>query len=161
MNDPDHPGGSPDHLHHIVVADEQSSPVDLDVLVRLGHHALATLRVPEGAELSIVLSEPERMAELKGEWLGENVPTDVLAFPMDGLELTVAGPVVLGDVVLCPVVASQQATSAGHTSADEMNLLLVHGILHLLGHDHAEPEEKALMWAEQDRVLTSFAGAPL
>jgi probable rRNA maturation factor len=157
MSDPEDPGGAADHLHHVVVADEQSLPVDVEALVRLAHHALGELRVPDGAELSIVLAEPERMAELKGEWLGDPAPTDVLAFPMDGLELDANGPLVLGDVVLCPSVASEQAASAGHPAAVEMNLLLVHGILHLIGHDHAEPSEKTRMWAEQDRILAGAA----
>jgi probable rRNA maturation factor len=156
MSDPEDPGGAGDRLFVVGLADEQAVPVDRSALARLAHHALAALHVPAGAELSIVLVDGERMAELKGRWLGEAVPTDVLAFPMDGSDGSGGGPVMLGDVVVCPAVAERQATSS---TADELNLLLVHGILHLLGRDHADADEKAAMWAEQDRILASFAGA--
>lgn len=156
MREPEDPGGAGDRVHHIAVADEQDVSVDAERLIALAHHALATLKIPDGAELSIVLADPERMAELKGTWLGEQKPTDVLAFPMDGLELPEEGPLVLGDVVLCPSVAREQAITAGHAIEAELDLLLVHGILHLLGHDHSSAEEKAVMWAEQDRVLFAF-----
>jgi probable rRNA maturation factor len=157
MIEPEDPGGAGDHPHHIAVADEQDVRLDIARLTHLASHALAQLGMPDDAELSIVLADAGRMADLKGEWLGEKKPTDVLAFPMDGPELPSNGPAVLGDVVLCPEVARAQASDAGRAFDDEIALLLVHGILHLLGHDHAEPEEKARMWAEQDRVLASFA----
>jgi probable rRNA maturation factor len=154
MSDPEDPGGAGDHLYRVALADEQELPVDLEALARLARHALAELRVPAGAELSIVLVDEARMAELKGRWLGEAAPTDVLAFPMDDIDAP--APVMLGDVVLCPTVAARQSSDA----LAELSLLLVHGILHLLGHDHAEADEKAEMWAEQDRILASFAAVP-
>jgi probable rRNA maturation factor len=155
MTDSSDPG---DHPPSVVVADEQQSVVvDSGALASLAAHALSALRI-DGAELSIVLAEPGRMATLKSEWMGIDEPTDVLAFPMDASDPTV-GPRLLGDVVLCPFVARAQASEAGHAFEDEMNLLLVHGILHLIGHDHAEPADKAAMWAEQERILGSFAGA--
>ena len=104
-----------------------------------------------------MLAHPERMAQLKGKYLGLEEPTDVLAFPMDPSPAS-EGPHLLGDIVLCPAVAERQAADAGHTTAQEIQLLLVHGILHLLGHDHARPAERATMQAEERRILGSFAG---
>jgi probable rRNA maturation factor len=114
------------------------------------------------------------MAELHVQWMGEEGPTDVLAFPMDELRLPQPGSthadhatpdpdasdVLLGDVVICPQVAAAQANEAGHVLADEIDLLCTHGILHLLGYDHGEPEEHAKMFGLQDRLLASWrAGA--
>ncbi|MCA1834392.1 MAG: rRNA maturation RNase YbeY [Actinomycetota bacterium] len=147
----------PESSYSIVVADEQSIVVDADALSKLTSHALHALDIPPGAELSIVLAHPERMATLKGAYLGEAVPTDVLAFPMDA-SAPGEGPHLLGDVVLCPAVAEEQAASVGHSTAEELHLLLVHGILHLLGHDHAEPDEQIVMQSEERRILGSFAG---
>ena len=154
MSEPDDPGGL--RRYEVVVSDEQTLPADADAVRAVAEHALATLGVADGAELSVLLTTPERMRELKREHLGIDEATDVLAFPMDGLD-SGEGPYVLGDVVLCPAVASTQAVEAGRAVLDEMNLLLVHGILHLLGHDHAEPQEKARMWAEQDRILAAVS----
>jgi probable rRNA maturation factor len=154
MSDPADPGGAGDHPPSIIVSDEQSGvEVDAASLSSLAAHTLRALRI-DGAELSIVLVEPDRMAALKSEWMGIDEPTDVLAFPMDSSD-PAAGPRLLGDVVLCPAVAA-----AAEQSLDaELRLLLVHGILHLIGHDHASPSDKATMWAEQDRILGSYAGA--
>jgi probable rRNA maturation factor len=111
------------------------------------------------------------MADLHQRWLGEPGPTDVLAFPMDELRPpppgseradrpasadTGAAPGLLGDVVLCPEVAGDQAREAHHPVADELELLCTHGILHLLGFDHAEPGERATMFGLQDRLLASW-----
>ena len=101
------------------------------------------------------------MEQLHVRWMDEPGPTDVLSFPMDELrpgtedEPTPAG--LLGDIVLCPQVAEEQAKTAGHSSTDEMLLLTCHGILHLLGFDHAEPDEKAEMFGLQGEILTAFA----
>jgi probable rRNA maturation factor len=94
--------------------------------------------------------------------MDEPGPTDVLSFPMDEL---VAGtpdkPVaegILGDIVLCPTVAARQAAEAGHDTSTEMRLLLTHGMLHLLGHDHAEPEEHRVMFSLQTQLLAAWEG---
>ena len=104
-------------------------------------------------ELSIMLVEPDAMAELKERALGIREPTDVLAWPMDAAGDAAPGPFVLGDVVLCPAVAAEQARSAGRSFDDELSMLLVHGILHCLGWDHDGTEQERAMFAEQDRVL--------
>lgn len=158
MSEPPDPGGSRDHLYVIDISDEQDSAVNRGWFTRLAEHALASLGIPDGAELSIVLAESERMAELKAKYTGEHVPTDVLAFPMDDAGPDAEGPYLVGDVVLCPEVAKRQAVEFRRSADDEIALLLVHGILHLLGHDHAEDEERESMQAEERRILGTFAG---
>jgi len=153
MTDPEDPGGAGDHLSRVALSNEQPVSVDLEALARLARHALHELGVPPEAELSVLLVDEPRMAELKGQWLGEHAATDVLAFPMD--DAPGEGPMLVGDVVLCPAFAARQAPDVNA----ELNLLLVHGILHLLGRDHADEAERVAMWAEQDRLLASFAGA--
>ena len=106
------------------------------------------------------------MTELNHRWMDGDGPTDVLAFPMDEAASTTAParpngaePALLGDVVLCPEVAAKQAAAAGHATADELHLLTVHGILHLLGYDHAEPDEEREMFGLQAKLLTAGARA--
>ena len=111
-------------------------------------------------ELSLVLTDDASIRVLNRDWRGEDKATDVLSFPMDELrpgregDVTPAG--LLGDVVLCPEVAAQQAKVAGHSTIEEMLLLTTHGILHLLGYDHAEPEEEKEMFALQRKLLLTF-----
>jgi probable rRNA maturation factor len=126
------------------------------------------------AELSVLLVDSATMADLHQRWLGEPGPTDVLAFPMDELRPPPPGsdradragtsdpgsaPGLLGDVVLCPEVAAGQAREATHKVSDELELLCTHGILHLLGFDHADPGERATMFGLQDRLLASWRAA--
>lgn len=121
---------------------------------------LDRMRIHPGAELSIVLVDTEAMAELHERWMDEPGPTDVLAFPMD--EITPGGGEdvsdhgMLGDVVVCPDVAAQQADTAGHPLRDELGILLTHGILHLLGYDHAEPDEQRLMFGLQGQLIAEW-----
>ncbi|GIV00618.1 MAG: endoribonuclease YbeY [Actinomycetota bacterium] len=134
-----------DHTPRILVDDRQDLPVDTDGLVALAETCLRG----EGAarsELSISLVTEEEMTELHERYLGEPGPTDVLAFPLD--EVDEDGVRLLGDVVICPVVAARNNPA---DPASELRLLLVHGVLHLLGHDHEEEEERARMWALQER----------
>ncbi|HEY1330581.1 MAG TPA: rRNA maturation RNase YbeY [Actinomycetota bacterium] len=95
-------------------------------------------------ELSLSFVTPKEMQDLHVRYMGEPGPTDVLSFPLDEDGL-------LGDVVVCPAVAAANAESAGADPAAELRLLVVHGVLHLLGHDHEEPDERADMWARQAR----------
>ena len=124
---------------------------------QLCRFVLDRMRVHPLAELCITAVDPETIAELNAKWMDKEGPTDVLAFPMDELRpgLVTEEPEegVLGDLVLCPAVAERQATEAGHATKDEVELLTVHGILHLLGYDHAEPEEHREMFGLQDRLL--------
>lgn len=152
----------------IEIANESGTAVDEAALAALARHVLDAMRMHPLAELSVLLVDTATMADLHQRWLGEPGPTDVLAFPMDELRPPPPGsdradraeagavPGLLGDVVLCPEVASEQARAAQHPMTDELEMLCTHGILHLLGYDHAEPEERATMFGLQNRLLDSW-----
>ena len=147
----------------IFLANECGSLIDEQRLVDLSRHVLADLGVAPLAELSILLVDAATMEQLHVRYMDEPGPTDVMAFPQDEIddrplddEDETAPPTLLGDVVLCPEVATAQARSVGHTMTDELDVLCTHGILHLLGFDHAEPEEKQAMFREQDRLLAGW-----
>ncbi|WP_127841902.1 rRNA maturation RNase YbeY [Actinomyces wuliandei] len=142
------------------VSNETSVPIDGAEFAALADHVLQAMHVSPAAELAILFVDPEPMAELHERWLGLPGPTDVMSFPMDELRPGTAGtptpPGTLGDIVLCPQVAAEQALEAGHSAVEEMLLLTTHGILHLLGYDHAEPRERKEMFALQRRLLLTF-----
>ena len=162
----------------IEVANESGVVVDEEQLVRVARHVLDRLGVSPLAELSLLLVDVEQMEKLHVRWMGEDGPTDVLAFPMDELDLRGsrgvghgsghggaseddddASPAVLGDVVLCPEVAERQGRDAGHGTEAELQLLCTHGVLHLLGYDHGEPEEHKEMFGLQAELLASWKAA--
>jgi probable rRNA maturation factor len=157
----------------IEVANESGVVVDESALVRVARHVLQSLGVSPLAELSLLLVDVDAMEKLHVRWMNESGPTDVLAFPMDELDLRGSRgvahgsghgsddqdeptPQVLGDVVLCPVVAQRQAAEAGHSTEDELQLLCTHGVLHLLGFDHGDAEEHAEMFGLQGELLASW-----
>ena len=140
--------------------------VDVRRTQRLAAFVLDRMRVHPQAELCVTAVDEETIAELNAKWMEKDGPTDVLAFPMDELR---PGKVneepeegVLGDLVLCPAVAVRQAEEAvsngqvGYTPVAELDMLTVHGILHLLGYDHAEPDEEREMFQLQARLLQSW-----
>ena len=143
--------------------DNRSGAICAEVdLVDLAAFALKELLVDKRAELEISLVDEAEMTRLHEEWMDEAGPTDVLSFPMDELrpnELSENDevPVVLGDVVICPDVARKQGDTAGHGMEQELRILLVHGILHLLGFDHLEPEEEAEMFALQGKIVKDWS----
>src|SRR5580700_9286463 len=153
----------------IEIANESGVEVDESHLARLARHVLDEMRVHPLAELSVLLVDDPAMTELHVRWMGEEGPTDVLAFPMDELRLPQPGgthaehaapdpdaaEAPLGDVVMCPPVAAAQAAEAGHTVQAEIDLLGTHGILHLRGYDHGEPEGHATMFGLKDRLLAA------
>ena len=149
----------------VFVSNESDHEVDTDALVALARHLLDEMGVDPLAELSVLLVDTPAMTKLHERWMGEPGPTDVLAFPMDELEGRHGhddddpSPALLGDVVLCPQVAESQAAAAGHSGEDELHVLCTHGVLHLLGFDHAEPEEERLMFREQARLIASWQAA--
>ncbi len=141
----------------VFVADEQDRPVDGDELAALAGHVLRERRVPPDMELSLMLVDEEAITALNAHHLGKAEPTDVLAFPIDEPGETPPGvPAVLGDVVLCPAVAERQAVRGGRDVTEELRVLTVHGILHVLGMDHADPEDEREMFALTERLLVSF-----
>ena len=136
--------------------------VHLWQLSRLGSFVLDRMRIHPAAQLCIKLVDVDTIANLNERYLGESGPTDVLAFPMDELRPGRGGEDppdgVVGDVALCPAVAARQAPEHGHSTEDELYLLTVHGILHLLGYDHAEPAEHREMFTLQARLLAEWQG---
>jgi len=147
----------------IEIANESGVTIDSDQVLAVARYALDEMGVNPLAELSILLVDIEYMTELNHRWMGGDGPTDVLAFPMDESsvdhgpsETSGNEPALLGDIVLCPEVAAKQAAAAGHGADDELHLLTVHGVLHLLGYDHAEPEDEREMFTLQARLLGSW-----
>jgi probable rRNA maturation factor len=152
----------------VEVLNESGDAADEATLSDLAMHVLDRMSVHPLAELSIVLVDEPAMTELHEKWMGEPGPTDVLSFPMDelrpghvsgGTEDAPVDPALLGDVVLCPAIAAKQAKEAGHSTEDELHLLCTHGILHLLGYDHAEPAEHKEMFGLQAELLASWREA--
>jgi probable rRNA maturation factor len=145
----------------IEINNESTIPVDETAIQRLAGYALDQLHVHPDAELAIVLVDEAAMEQLHVQWMDEPGPTDVLSFPMDelrpGTEESPTPAGLLGDIVLCPQVAEEQATAAGHSTLEELLLLTTHGILHLLGFDHAEPDEEKEMFGLQRDILIGFA----
>lgn len=145
----------------IEINNESSVEVDDAKLQRAVAYALDQLHVHADAEVAVVLVDEAAMEQLHVQWMDEPGPTDVLSFPMDELRpgtddaVTPAG--LLGDIVVCPQVAIAQAETAGHSPLDEMVMLTVHGLLHLLGFDHAEPDEEREMFSLQRDLLVGFA----
>ncbi|CRK55551.1 Metal-dependent hydrolase YbeY, involved in rRNA and/or ribosome maturation and assembly [Alloactinosynnema sp. L-07] len=149
----------------IEIANESGVAVDEASIVAAARFALDRMNVSKLAELSVLLVELDVMSDLHERWMDLPGPTDVMAFPMDELESArrpdapEAGPALLGDIVLCPAFAKDQARKAGHSLIDELHLLTVHGVLHLLGYDHAEPAEEREMFTLQKRILADFRAA--
>ncbi|MGA7053845.1 MAG: rRNA maturation RNase YbeY [Mycobacterium sp.] len=146
----------------IEVSNESGIDVSESELVSVARFVIAKMDVNPGAELSMVLLDTAAMADLHMRWMDLPGPTDVMSFPMDELEpggrpdAPEPGPSMLGDIVLCPEFAAEQANTAGHSLGQELALLTIHGVLHLLGYDHAEPDEEKEMFALQGRLLEEW-----
>ena len=144
----------------IEINNESGVAVDESRILALASFALDAMHVSPDAELAIVLVDEGAMEQLHVQWMDEPGPTDVLSFPMDelrpGTEENPTPPGLLGDIVLCPQVAETQAAAAKHSTMDELQLLTCHGVLHLLGYDHAEPDEKAEMFGLQGTLLADW-----
>lgn len=146
----------------IEVANESGFDVSEDELISVAKFVISKMDVNPGAELSMVLLDSNSMADLHMRWMDLPGPTDVMSFPMDELEpggrpdAPEPGPAMLGDIVLCPEFAAGQAAAAGHSLGHELALLTVHGVLHLLGYDHAEPDEEKEMFGLQQQLLEEW-----
>jgi probable rRNA maturation factor len=139
---------------NILIGEAYMDQIDPHVLEHAAEAALNQQGQVDEVDLSVVIEDDERLRELNNQFLGIDAPTDVLSFPSGEDEADPeTGNFYLGDVIISYPRALEQAESAGHGVLDEVQLLVVHGVLHLLGHDHAEPEEKARMWAAQQEIL--------
>ena len=144
----------------IEVLNETEYAADAPELVALSRYVMGELRVHPQADLCITHVDEAAMETLHVQWMDLPGPTDVMSFPMDelrpGRDEQEPQEGVLGDIVLCPSVAAKQAAEAGHATEEELLLLTTHGILHLLGFDHAEPEEEREMFELQRQLLLTF-----
>ena len=144
----------------IEVLNESGHEIDVRELARLSRFVMDVMRVHPQAELCIKAVDEDTISELNQQWMEKEGPTDVLAFPMDELRPGLVNEEpeegVLGDLVLCPAIAEKQGEAAGHGKDAELELLTVHGILHLLGYDHAEPDEHREMFGLQDTLLAQW-----
>lgn len=144
----------------IEISNETDHTVDEVRVLKLAGFALDRMKIHPGAELAIMFVDEPAMESLHVQWMDEPGSTDVLSFPMDELrpgtehEPTPAG--LLGDIVICPAVAERQADTAGYDTMNEILLLTTHGVLHLLGFDHSEPEEEQEMFGIQKSILEAF-----
>ncbi len=147
----------------VEINNESGVQVDEARVLALATHALDYMNIHPDADLAIQFADEHVMEKLHIEFMDEPGPTDVLSFPMDELKPgtpespTPAG--LLGDIVVCPTVAAAQALTAGHQAIEEILLLTTHGILHLLGYDHAEPDEEREMFGLQRQILETFYNA--
>lgn len=139
---------------------ESGRTADEKGLIRLASFALDQLRIHPQSDLSILLVDEPTMEHYHIRFMDLPGPTDVLSFPMDELRAPLddeeAPRGLLGDIVLCPAVTERQAAENGRRPDDEAEYLLIHGLLHLLGHDHAEPDEKAVMFALNDKIIAAW-----
>lgn len=144
----------------IELANETDVEVDLTEIHDCARFAMDAMFVHPNAELSVRVIDEAAMERLHVQWMDLEGPTDVMSFPMDeltpGKEGQLSDEGMLGDIVLCPTIAAKQAEAAGHDPMEEMLLLTVHGVLHLLGYDHAEPQERLEMFDLQRTILLTY-----
>lgn len=146
----------------IEVLNESGVELDVAEFARLARFTMGRMRVHPEAELCLKLVDEATIAEFNQRYMDKTGPTDVLSFPMDELRPGRDGEPeeegILGDMLLCPQYAAAQAPTFSRTVDDEMHLLTIHGILHLLGYDHADPEEEREMFGLQARLLAEWQG---
>ena len=126
-----------------------------DLVEKAAGAALRHQSAPKDAALSIILTDDAQLRGLNRDYLGVDAPTDVLSFPADQTDPETGFPY-LGDILISVQRAGEQAAAAGHSAEAEVQLLVVHGVLHLLGHDHADVDEKARMWQAQAEILAQL-----
>jgi probable rRNA maturation factor len=142
-----------------IVSHREPEPLDADAFERLARFVLTMESVPDGTELSIALVDDDEMARLNQQYRGMEGPTDVLSFGCDEPCPTPGDePITLGDVVIAPAVAEMQAADLGHSVEHELDVLLVHGVLHLLGYDHEADDDAGAMAAREAAILDAWAG---
>lgn len=143
---------------NIELSDLTDSKCDLERLKSIAQFTILAQGVHPDSELNISLLDEDEMSALHLRWMEEDGPTDVLAFPMDEVKPNSAtlGPAMLGDIALCPTYANRNALKVNSSLQNELELLTVHGVLHLLGYDHMKADEKEVMFALQDKYLTEW-----
>ena len=143
---------------NIELSNLTDSKCDLERLKSIAQFTILAQGVHPDSELNISLLDEDEMSALHLRWMQEDGPTDVLAFPMDEVKPNSAtlGPAMLGDIALCPTYANQNALKVHSSLQNELELLTVHGVLHLLGYDHMKADEKEVMFALQDKYLTEW-----
>ena len=148
---------------NVDVHNEVGAEVGVDHLARLSRYVMSEMRLHPATEMCLRLVDLQTIATLNEQWMGHEGPTDVLSFPLDeltpGREGDEADPGYLGDIALCVEYAEKQAPSNGNSTLEEIELLTVHGILHLLGYDHAEPDEHKEMFGLQAELLRGWRAA--
>ncbi|AKV55202.1 putative metalloprotease [Bifidobacterium actinocoloniiforme DSM 22766] len=143
----------------VEVTNETQWLIEPKIFSDLGLWVLDQMRVSTQSDMTIIFNDPEPMAVLHERWMGLEGPTDVMSFPMDELRPGEGGSLpegILGDIVICPWVASKQAVAAGHSTMEEMLLLAAHGCLHLLGYDHTTRVQEHQMFGLQRQLLLTF-----
>ncbi|MDL9935507.1 rRNA maturation RNase YbeY [Gordonia sp. ABSL1-1] len=146
----------------IEFANESGVEVPAQLVIDAATFAVVAMDVNPAAELSVLCVDEDAMADMHMQWMDLPGPTDVMSFPMDELvpgsrpDATEPGPAILGDIVLCPEFAARQAKEARRSFEYELSMLTIHGVLHLLGFDHAEPDEEREMFGLQNEILEAF-----
>ena len=146
----------------IDVNNESGWEIDEQAVLETARYALQRMRIHPLSELSVIMVDADAMEQLHMQWMDLPGPTDVMSFPMDelrpGKEDEEPSQGLLGDIVLCPEIAKKQGEEAptGHSMDEELQLLTVHGVLHLLGYDHEEADEKAEMFGLQKAILDGW-----
>ncbi|MGC4932819.1 rRNA maturation RNase YbeY [Gordonia sp. DT30] len=146
----------------IEFANESGVEVPAELVLAASRFAIDAMDVHPGAELSVLCVDESTMADMHMQWMDLPGPTDVMSFPMDELvpggrpDAAEPGPAILGDIVLCPEFAARQARETRRSVEHELAMLTIHGVLHLLGYDHAEPDEEKEMFGLQNRLLEEF-----
>jgi probable rRNA maturation factor len=125
-------------------------------ITSLLNYGIEHMELNPECEISLSFVDVQEMEELHIKWMEEDGPTDVLSFPMD-MPQGKDDVVTLGDIVISPAVAAKQATEAGHSVEHEIYILATHGLLHILGYDHADPDEEKVMFALQEKIVKEWA----
>ena len=146
-------------MNIMIVSHREPEPLNLQAFVRLARFALEREQAPDNAEVSIALVDNQEMADLNATYRSKTGPTDVLSFPCDAPDMIPCEdePITLGDIIIAPDVARDNANDLGHTVEHELNCLLVHGILHLLGYDHEHDEKAQIMEKRQQVIVQAWA----
>jgi probable rRNA maturation factor len=141
---------------YVTINEALENTIDPVILDNTAAAALAALSQDDTADLTIAIEDDQQLHDLNLQFLNIDAPTDVLSFPADEIDPE-TGHTYLGDIIISLPRATLQAQNAGHSVQNEVQLLIIHGILHLLGHDHATPEMKAEMWKQQAQLLEKLA----